>query len=284
MEVDLLIVEDDPEWVDLVIDDAQGVGLSYDVAKDLTEAIECVDCRRYNAALVDMSLNIDTSNRDGEKVIRVLDGLAEGTTVMVFSAHTTPPLASKLGLLFGTPVIVKQSSQPDDLGELLRQMVDRGIATRPRPATGQLDLRGHMSGIDWEIMLSKFPGSSQFLNRFLAQATSKFSPLIAPLDRPPLSPIRPDVLGGHYWSRRRGAAIALIAGHGPAVRAACDDPELLRQLRIPAGAATLSSRDRGGLDAVVMESDAERGAYSRLAWVPDDEENDDWLASLFETP
>lgn len=284
--MDLLIVEDDPDWIELIQEDASAADVTFHVSRSLSEALTSLEARRFNAALIDMSLiPDDRTNRDGEKVIRVLDGLAEGTQVAVLSGHTGPSLASKLAMLFGTPLIRKHSSGTDDLPQLLRQMVSRGRAQRPRPATAQSTLRGSLSGIDWEILLSNavrgVSGGSYFLNRFLAETMAKFTPLANPANGSALANVEENVLGGHYWSRRHGVAVGLLVGRSEAVDKVIASKILERQFDASGDSEELSRRARADVTGVVQRMGLPRELYESVTWIPDDEESEDWLASLF---
>lgn len=286
MEVDILIVEDDKNWMKLFEGDAKQAGLSCLSCQSLDTAFDAIEHRRFNAAIVDMSLTGDnyTVDRGGEKVVRVIDGLAEGTQMAVVSAHTGSTLASKLGMLFGTPLIQKRSRTVDDMSAIMQRMVEVGKGNRPRPANAQVTLRGGMSGVDWEILLSnsvpEARGGAGFMNKFIAQAAAHFTPLTESKTGGGLTRVRQGVLGGEYWSRREGRAVQLLVGMaGPLEEYAAE-----RGVLVTAGSRSdpvLSRRAQGVVESVVYSTERPRDEFAPVTWLPEDDEQEAWLESIF---
>jgi ActR/RegA family two-component response regulator len=82
----ILVVEDRPILIDEVYKEAfSTIDAEVDYASNKYEALEKVKCKTYDVAFIDIMLSDDISDRGGVEVVKYLNQLNEGTSMIVVS-------------------------------------------------------------------------------------------------------------------------------------------------------------------------------------------------------
>ncbi len=84
----ILHVEDDPEWIDIVRNSLEGFVVFS--AHDLKEAVKLSSRKKFDAAILDISLVPDDSqDAQGERFLNALEGLSllPGKRIIILSAY-----------------------------------------------------------------------------------------------------------------------------------------------------------------------------------------------------
>jgi len=97
----ILVVEDDKYLIEVYSKSLSKEGYKVDTALSKTEAIQKIECRTYDAALVDIMLKDSALDRGGEDVIRLIFETKKDTKVIVISGSEDIKMVervSKMGI------------------------------------------------------------------------------------------------------------------------------------------------------------------------------------------
>jgi ActR/RegA family two-component response regulator len=214
-ETTVLLVEDDLYVQEHYKDALVEAGFLVDTAVSKLEAIEKVNCRTYDVALVDVMLkgDKDLSDRGGVEVVSKISNLREGTRIVVVSATDD----------INVPIRTYQAGIVDFIRKgAIRSPSVEIVAVAKRAAHGvQHPLYGPFASLNaylaapemtpyWESALIGALGCDfQTATDVLAQAFGRFLPILRVRDQSGsiTLDLEKKCISGSFWSKRRGHAI-----------------------------------------------------------------------------
>jgi CheY-like chemotaxis protein len=242
-----------------------------DSAADLQGAYEATDARAYHVAVVDIMLagERDVANRDGVKIVKRLQRLAEGTKAVVLSAQKAETqLVGDLVLEYGAfKYLDKEVLERDGIRGLLGVVESAAKASSVGKPTWESVVGSLMPGQPEQRFVSDvmtrldFGGGFENLKSMLVHNARHLVPLLAGTDGAHMLQFDEDAGGfsGAYWSKGQGQAVEIfIGGKESAARR--------RDGTGPGAAELLLEREKAGLRLVVSaRPDLPRGGFaSRL--------------------
>lgn len=230
----ILIVENNPEFREMLRLFMTGLGHATDTAGSLSEGIELCAARSYALAFVDLSLaemqsaqaEEDFSNRDGLKLVERIKNSGEGTQVIVLSGQPDPQIVADSLQRFGAHHFQSKKElihpKPGGEGATLLSLVNKHAALAQ---LNLLDGRDNVmlcltQGVDTEIWIDRTlrtfrPTFGQDgLKRYFTDLVSRLGPVRQLKDEPWLC--SPDMnrgrACGRFWSKALGRAVIAVFG------------------------------------------------------------------------
>lgn len=240
-------------------------GYSVDMAKDLSEAVNALERRAYQVALVDIMLAgpKDTANRDGIKVLQRIRELGEGTQAVVLSAQKDTQLVREF---------IKEYSAFDylDKDSLNKAGLDKMFdfvarAAKKSPVGDQPSWEAVVECLAGgrtermfvsDIMNLSFSGGFENLSRTLPAAVRYLLPLMPPEEGSQGLTLRDEEgrFVARYWSKGQGCAVEVTLRGKDGPRASAPAPE---------DDGVFLEREKGGLEVVVSRlADVARSAFA----------------------
>jgi CheY-like chemotaxis protein len=225
----ILIVEDVAETRESYLTHLQlDGGYRVDAVEDLSGALEALNLKTYDAALIDIMLagEKDMANRDGVKVVNLVRALNEGTVAVVVTANRETKLARDLLKEHGAlDYVTKEELEREGAAKLLttvRMAVGKSRVVHKTWDDVVAALAGDRSEREFvAVTMNKldFRGGFDVLNRTLVGALQHFMPLLPLKDSSGALHFDERYHGfwGTYWSKGAGTAVrVLITGRQPA--------------------------------------------------------------------
>jgi ActR/RegA family two-component response regulator len=215
----ILIVEDEDNWINNYSRYIEPFGYPLKVAKNLKEAINILKEMTFVAAFVDICLNKnDKSNTDGLKVLEEIKSIGDLTSSIVITGYGTMKIArDALKKYNALDTIDKSTINPNIINNLINQAIEEfKNNSLKQPFSVLPHLRGERSASDWDydiLTLTKPKGGIETLHEFLTHLVSPFCPIIAEYCRLAMSSsLNSKIVWGYYWSRALGKPIAIVFG------------------------------------------------------------------------
>ncbi|MEZ5076312.1 MAG: response regulator [Solirubrobacterales bacterium] len=265
-----MIVEDDKDWQDIYLRNAQPVhpGCAR-VAATLDEAAAAIAEMAFAVAFVDIRLDeADDQNTDGLRVLEILRDSRDQTSAIMLTGHGTVAITrDALKEHHAYEAIEKSAVGPEQIHDLVRLGTERcNQEIRVHNPVAPEVLRGRRAVWDWDSEMLKATGAkggADVLYRLLESLASPFLPLAQGDDGDLLRYHEDNGLAlGAYWSRAIGSAVVVAFGRSAAVRCAMDDGDVERFAGHSLG-AVLRERDKGGVAGLIVAvPDRERSTFS----------------------
>lgn len=210
----LLIVEDAQPMQQLLRE--MGISASFDVtaAASRSEAMEAIERRRFELALVDMRLiEWDKNNKDGLSILQRLFELGEGTVSAILTVYGTFGDAEIARERYGAHIVEKGVPHfSESVGRLLRLASEAQFAPRVEPSYAW---SGREHPDLWSFQLNSVlrpKGDFGVTLSLLQELLLTCDPILEGIDAHGLEPI-PDhpAVAGLYWSRGIGEAVVVVA-------------------------------------------------------------------------
>jgi len=179
----ILIVEDDPHWVNTIKLVIEPLASFIDVATNLAGAQRYLEDRYYNVAIVDLSLQHgDPNNSDGMKFLALLRTLALNQTVrpIIFSAYGDMDIAIAAFRDYDVVNFLKKAPfEPHELQQAVENALQQNHLNRPLAlrVAGHRDLRQLLEEFNWARREDPFQLEPEFydlLRRLFPIATRLF--------------------------------------------------------------------------------------------------------------
>ncbi len=213
----VLIIEDDADLMDKLRRIVGRAGHDVDVARTKPEALEKIRCRTYHAAMIDIMLSDDPSDRGGIECLEYLQQLDEGTAAVVLSATNdvrVPVEAWKKGAI--TYLVKKDIRSSEDILAPLDEALENCVLRVYGPfdqLTAYLAATSDPTSFEARLMIVLGKG----IGGLYELLKSVFSPLLPVLrPKPPKSAITIDPPGHRVnatlWSKALGAPVWVSLG------------------------------------------------------------------------
>lgn len=127
-----LVVEDDPSWQQILVENLEDAGLEVDVAATVELALSFLHSVTHRVAVVDLSLQgDDPNNEDGLRVLESIRRLDPGCTAILLTGFATVELAVNVLTEYkALSCLRKEAFQRSQFHDLIRQ----ALASAPLPA------------------------------------------------------------------------------------------------------------------------------------------------------
>jgi CheY-like chemotaxis protein len=230
----ILVVENNAQWRSILSMRLEAFGYLVDPVKNMAEAVQRCESKTYHLALVDLSLGPepgtqereDYSNRDGCKVVEMINAKDEGTRVVVLSGHPDPQVAADV-LQYSKadhfqskdPLLqIVTPGMPDPLQTLITEQIAKadlkfldGFDTPIRCITRgkDADLWRHQA-----VEALKPTYMDKSLDEYLKKFLRALGPARRRKQAAALLDVRPKdkLVEGLFWSKALGTAVQAILG------------------------------------------------------------------------